>query len=222
MNRRGTITLLEESNNVLAKRVAFERYQFLKRLQSRCQLPFYHSMESASDWLFPAGRSDRVYIILWKIYWSPEAPDFLVLCYQHTHGKDKLVYKVHHDPDRFRNRKPLRDAELEAPIKSLHDYLLRIGTDLTGRISQYAKSDLAQERDYIIYKHDVFNGHLTVSSLADGEVPRRLDKEEEYLVDMDLLTGERNFYGKYGLPVAKRELESIFNAQPLAPAPVPR
>jgi hypothetical protein len=193
-----------------ARRLALERCQFLKRLEPKIgYIPLNTVIGNTIDTvLFPIGRSDRVYIVLWeeyKVFGTSSSGDGfnMILCYQHTERQDKLVYKISLEPVD-------RPAKKIAQIESLLDYINASGNvgggyAIKGKISNFALKDLALKRDYVQYSYDSFSEVLGVGLLSQVKNGSVLSDPETNYDTGDPVNDP--FYRKYGLPVAKEEFQ---------------
>ena len=202
-----------------ARRIALERYRFLKRLEPKFgELPIYRypGDTAASDvTMFPVGRSDRLYVFLWD---SGYQKDFTntsqMFCYQHQEGKDQLVYQVNLEDK-------LRPANKVKSIKSSMNYVNSYieydedkdgktihlhSVSIVGTLSDLAQKDLAANRDYVEYKAEPFDGAFSVTLLSSTHD----DVYDSYNLTEDPYTkatlNDDAFFAKYGLLVAKKEL----------------
>lgn len=192
-----------------AKRIARERFQFLKRLEAKFSgLPIYSMGGDYCDVaIFPVGRADRLYLFLW--FDSDEVPTGnYVYCYQRKDGKDELVYRLTLDPVDG-------PAKQGKGIKSLLDYIHLAGHAtlsghkpgggyvIEGRISRFARNDLAVRREYALYCCDIMNDVLQVGLLSDVEVGSVLPVKVAHYDT----AGE--YFERYGLPVSRKEMALI-------------
>lgn len=195
-----------------ARRLALERYRFLERLEPQFGgLPI---SEMAGDYtavaLFPVGRSDRVYLFLWggDINYAS--------CFQRKGSRDRLVYRFALDPV---DRPPKRIR----PVGSLLDYIRSAGNmagsyAIHGRISRFARSDLALRQEYVIYCLTSMGDILEVGLLSDVEsIFLAPWAGEQYDLHKDPVTGakltEDEFFRRHGLPVAKKERTLLSDAR---------
>jgi hypothetical protein len=214
--RRGEITLRLASGSAKAKRLEFERYRLWHRVQSKFGFPF-QTHYSRTELLFPAGKSDRLYLVLmapWWPSWSASGTDEL-FCFQLDNYKVILVYKVSLTL-RVSSSNEIR------PFKNLLDYMPREYWAIRGRISNVVQNDLAMERNYVSYEYDPIESTLDVFLLSDlSDLKKRVPdvaQREAYFILEDPLTHSKfkenseEFYRKYGFPVARGELSYIIGA----------
>ncbi len=200
-------------------RIAHERFQFVHWFASTTG--DWPISEMGGDYkqivLFPLGRSDRMYVLLTPGYWHGQELS-CVFCYQRKSGKNKIVYRVNlENQDRIAVKG--RPLKISTPFSNLLAYFTSESLILVNSVahiqsyvvksSRFAKNDLAIKRDYVGYTCELVTDTLQVSLLShfrsDG-----FDLEAWYDLGTDNSTqieGTQQFYKKYGLPVAQKELE---------------
>lgn len=162
--------------------------------------------------LFPALRSDRMYLLLYNWRWPNETskPKNLVLCYQRTNNMLKLVYRIRYEY-------PSSVAPYVRTPSTFLEFLQARGFVPVGPISSNAKNDMSTVRDYVWYGVVPYTSSLEIYMAADILVhdtgrygPRGM---KSYQINYDPFTGKEfkdlGFYRKYGLPIAKRELDLL-------------
>ncbi len=227
---RDELALQLPNRTAATKRIAHERYAFLKRIMSRTPGFYLLGTEEHYDTLlFPVGSSDRAYAIELPSNDNWYRPHYRVSCYQRKNGRDVLVYRVDLE-ERDRILKKRRPAKKVARIQSLLDYL----TDYTitgyvalegrhqrehlitfavrGRLTKFARSDLSAKRDYVEYGVSLGENALYVS-LFPANQGSAYTSGEVYALDYDpyrkVTLKDDQFYLEYGLPVAKQELPRL-------------
>ena len=201
------LQILRETNEFRrASELAHERYA-TARLES-----YFHGRTSWGSFfgveaLFPALRSDRMYLVVFRLHWPTETSKErnVVLCYQRTNNKLKLVYSFRYIfPDRvaYRAQKP----------RTFLEYLHSSGFVPVGRISRNARKDISAVRDYVRYGVVPYTG--TLGPYMTSEISKNgLVDPATYQIENDPFTNkeikEEEFYRRYGLPIAKRELELL-------------
>lgn len=159
--------------------------------------------------LFPALRSDRMYLVLYNIPWP--RPDSKVanhmLCFQRTRNKLRLLYS-------FRYKWPAAGGFHGRP-RTLLEYLHGGSNVPVGRMSRYARRDISTARDYVVYQVVRVIRELQIFTTSDISEEGRLDPRTfvNYYADRDPLTNkqitEQEFNRRYGFPIAKREMELL-------------
>lgn len=224
--QKGRQTLQRETAK--AKRIARERYKFVHWFASKTGLwPISRMIGDYTDTVaFPLGRSDRMYVLLLPGYWSDGREVDWILCYQRKNGKNKLVYRVTFEQqDRIATKaRPIkamtRDPNLLASVTGENSYfegnVKHIGSDAVQQGSRFAREDLANLRDYVLYDSD-----LTINALQLSPHSARPNAstfgDASYYLDEDPFTqaklrhddSHEDFYRRYGLPVAPAELAMI-------------
>jgi len=224
---RGERTLQLVTGSAQARRIAQERYRFVRWFGSNSgTFPLLGTEASYSTVMFPVGRSDRAYVFLLPDDWRGKEVNS-IFCYQRKDGKDRMVYRVNLEQrDSLATRD--RPARRAAPIMSLLDFVTReIPVRLNGAehvksyavrggISQFAKNDLALRRDYVGYRYYFGVDALEVSLLSgrQGGNPYLAsgvwyDLERDPFTKAEFRNGSDGFYRKYGLPAAQGELALI-------------
>lgn len=213
-----------------AMRIARERYQMVHRFgATHGGWPIGHMLGSYKDSVFfPAGRSDKMYVLLHK----PPA----MYCYERLNGKDRLNYRVRlTDRRRYTTGDILTKPR---PLTSLLNLLTTDLVLHSGRLkeiysttvlgSRFAKRDLATRQEYVQYDYEIPVSELVVSMLWDRDAKSFDANQTWFDLDTDPITntklytgkidrdgghtedtGQEEFYKKYGLPLARKELEQL-------------
>lgn len=199
------------SRNVKANRLVRERLEFLQRLAPKVENPLGSSTFSAYYALFPEGKSARIYIVAWNMEWPESAEsvgtsdDSWFLCYQRQGGKDKQVYRLRVSTGGATAKDQARVKA--SGIRSVRDYLISKGADVTGAASRYARADLNLKRDYTVYEYIWPIETLEVSSFPRERVG---GCKEVYYMDTQRTPDQKStwqdFFPNYGLPLSHREL----------------
>jgi hypothetical protein len=179
--------------------------------------PLYSTMYTSGHVLFPRGRSDKVYLILFGGYdfirgsgraertWEDDMAQ--LVCYQSGGKHVTFLYSV-----RLRDAK--KPPKQGIPVNTLLDYVSTLGGVWqlssdgreweephsyvpSGRISEEAQRDLRAKQELVRYSFTTIVERLYVSCLSPKEAKAR--PEEGY--DFDKQWAET-----YGLPVACCEL----------------
>lgn len=194
--------------------LALERFRFVKRMEMQLRgFSLHHSLESKHDIIFPYGKSDRLYIILWnsESWISQLQPGSnYILCYQHKDGIDKLVYKIRIRPINESNR-----LLTSGPRFSLFAYIYSQRTidgqpySFVGSISKYANNDLNSLQEFILYNYSPVTDALKVLLLSKTGEDNLYTVGLFYDLSIDPVTKDvlqpNEFYRKHGLPIAKEE-----------------
>ncbi len=194
------------NQSVGARRIAWERYQFLHRFETKYNVELSTHYFSISV-LFLFGKSDRAYMLVMNAY-TPHARlnKYQIRCYHRKNGKDKLLYVIYlREVDESQNH--LKDM----PVQSMRDYLNRMGWDAKGEISKFAMKDITTKREYVEYEYQIIVGMLQVDSTYD--INRAEMESYDYDPKLGPITQDiqeqhpKKFYRKYGLPMLSKELQ---------------
>ena len=217
-----------------ANRLAMERYELYYKAGDSIGASLWSTGEQQFAVYFPIGRSDRMYFLGLGLYWPPskknegyihsEMKNF-VFCFERKGAQANLIYRIALDT---RYWHPERDEEDRTPKVALshldiRDRLKACGYGIIGKISRYARKDLATERDYAEYTYVPYTNSLIAwlaSQSKDGISWG--DNASHYSVSGNPFTKaqENKFYRKHGLPVTKQELAEIQKKQPSSHAAV--
>ena len=192
------------SQNPEEKKLALERNQFLDRVWPRYGIQISSTPEQYGTVIFPFGRSDRMYALLWGMYINGH-PVNRFYCFQRKHGKDKLLYTFGLGDRRLHDKKVKK-------VNSLLNFIYDLQCDIIGQISRYAKNDLTQISNYVGYSVKERVELLEVFIISDSDtqnIIKRIHKEPLY-VDEDSHSKKKmevyQFFKTYGLPVLPGEL----------------
>ena len=208
------------------KSIALARYWLLKHASEKLGAFPLDSMVGDHDYtaFFPAGRSDRMYLVLVNPY-PPlgNEGDYLVLCYQQKAGKVKRVYRIKIErKDRLAAKG--KTFQTNAVYGSLLEYITQESEygegmedikhvttySLPKTTSAFVRNDLAAKRDYVQYRYEPVISTLEVWLLSDYRGGQQPEESQIgfYSVGKDEFMKDP-FYKKHGLPVAREELPLI-------------
>ncbi len=195
---------------VHAVALACDRYKFLRRIENKMGVLLLWQQESVfCTAMFPVGKSDRMYLVILSAYWFagssngsniPSAkPQYLLLCYQHNHGEDRLVYRIELSP----SHKP-SEGNRPSGDSNILEKLRYNGFAVRGDISKVAKAELSANRNYAQYTYIPYTNSLVAwlsNNSTDGV--KYGDDFDQLELGKDLITAKnienREFYRKYGL-----------------------
>jgi hypothetical protein len=195
-----------------ASKLAHARYATQACVDRKFGGPFNWGSEFGIEELSPALRSARIYLVVYNCRWptNKSAEKNLVLCFQRTGQKLKLVYSF---PYTFPTG-PNSVSSVAGKPKTLLDYLNARGFLPTGRLSAEAQRDINSVREYVRYGINPYTSTLEIYMASDmggnGHGPVNV---AFYNRDLDMLTDKgistKEFYRRYGLPIPKRELDLL-------------
>lgn len=195
-----------------ASKLAYARYATQACVDRKFGGPFTWGSFFGVEELFPALRSDRVYLIVFRLHWptNKSAEKNLVLCFQRTRQKLKLIYSFPYTFPEGTKSVPY----VAAKPKTLLAYLHRWGFLPTSRLSADAQRDITTVREYVRYAVVPYTSKLEFFLTSDmggnGQGPVNV---ASYNRDVDMLTDKKistkEFYRRYGLPIPRRELDLL-------------
>src|SRR5579884_2185129 len=133
--------LRDADRNTEARRAALDRFQLLDQLRRRLGIPFYDVMSVGSSIpYFPAGRSDRVYVDVYR----PETRAYRLDCCELRGGKARLVYRL-----------DLKEMPVKShpagPVRSVADLLCVEGLTPRRPVARAVSADMERKQDLVRY-----------------------------------------------------------------------